>query len=46
MDDVAYRRARHVISENARCEEGAKALEASDYARFGQLMSESHKSLK
>jgi galactokinase len=39
-------RARHVISENERAVRGAAALEAGDVATFGQLMNESHISLR
>ena len=46
MDSVVFRRARHVIGENQRCEEGARALEGGDYTKFGQLMIQSHNSLR
>ena len=46
MDEVTYRRARHVIGECGRCEEGAKAFDAGDYAAFGKLMVASHVSLR
>jgi galactokinase len=39
-------RARHVISENQRVHDAVAALEKGDIKRFGQLMSESHQSLK
>jgi len=39
-------RARHVISENERAQRGAAALESGDVATFGQLMNESHASLR
>ncbi len=39
-------RARHVISENERAVKGAAALQAGDVATFGQLMNESHASLR
>lgn len=39
-------RARHVISENERVLRGADALEAGDLAAFGQMMNESHASLR
>lgn len=44
MDDLAYRRAAHVIGENRRTLEAADALIAGDLARVGQLMRESHRS--
>ena len=40
------RRARHVVTDNARALEGAAALEAGDVPTFGALMNESHKSLR
>lgn len=46
FDKIVYQRARHVISENQRCLEAAVALENGDYKTFGQLMVESHKSLR
>jgi galactokinase len=46
LSEVIYRRCRHVISENARVLEAASALELSDLDRFGQLMNESHRSLR
>jgi len=46
MDEVVYRRARHVISENQRCIDAADALKSADYVRFGQLMTASHNSLR
>jgi galactokinase len=39
-------RARHVITENDRALRSAVALDASDLAAFGELMSESHASLR
>jgi len=46
LDRTVYRRARHVITENHRCQEAAVALENGDYKKFGQLMIESHNSLR
>ncbi len=40
------RRARHVITENARVLEGLEALKRGDAARFGALMLASHASLR
>lgn len=40
------KRARHVISENARVLEAVAALRAGDFAGFGQLMYASHASLR
>ena len=39
-------RVRHVVSENARVEEGVDALRRGDLARFGQLLNASHASLR
>jgi len=46
MAPEVYRRARHVIGENARTLAAAAALEAGDLATVGALMYESHRSLR
>jgi galactokinase len=46
LAEVVYRRCRHVITENARVLDAAKALEQDDLEAFGQLMNESHRSLR
>jgi len=46
LSEVIYRRCRHVISENARVLQAAKALKQSDLDAFGSLMNESHRSLR
>lgn len=46
LDELVAKRARHVISENARTEEAAKALMAGDMKRMGELMAESHASMR
>lgn len=46
LDDVTYRRARHVITENIRCQKAADALQSNDFVTFGQLMVDSHNSLR
>ena len=43
--DIPLRRARHVISENARVEAAVAALESADMVMFGRLMNDSHRSL-
>jgi len=43
---VVYRRCRHVITENARVISAAEALVEHDLPRFGELMAESHRSLR
>ena len=46
MDRVAYKRARHVVTEIARTLDFAAALERRDYATCGALMYASHASLR
>jgi galactokinase len=46
MDDVAFRRCRHVVTEIDRTKQAADALRAGDLATFGQLMFASHASLR
>jgi galactokinase len=46
LSEVVYRRCRHVIRENARVLDAAKALEEEDLETFGRLMNESHRSLR
>ena len=46
LDDVVYRRCRHVITENERVLKAGDALEYGDLGRFGELMGESHRSLR
>jgi galactokinase len=46
LDALLFRRARHVVSENARVLESAEALENGDLTRFGALMNASHDSLR
>ncbi|MCG9895641.1 MAG: galactokinase [Fimbriimonadaceae bacterium] len=45
-DDLLRRRARHVLTENARCLSFVKALRARDDAEIGRLMAGSHASLR
>jgi galactokinase len=45
-DPVVRRRAKHVISENGRVLEAVKVLKNNDIVRFGELMNQSHDSLK
>jgi len=45
-DEVIKRRARHVISENDRTFEAVEVLKSGDLIRFGQLMNDSHDSLR
>ncbi|MEM8917316.1 MAG: galactokinase [Pseudomonadota bacterium] len=46
LDPVSYRRARHVVSENARVLAAASALETSDIAELSRLMEQSHMSMR
>lgn len=46
LDDVLFKRSRHVVSENARVLKAASALERGDLSEFGELMYESHYSLR
>ena len=46
MSDVLWRRAHHVVSENERTLEAVKVLEAGNVERFGELMNQSHVSLR
>ena len=46
LGDVLFRRARHVVTENARTVEAAGALERGDLERVGELLRESHESLR
>lgn len=46
LKETTYRRALHVVTENARTREMASALRSSDRARIGGLMRASHESLR
>jgi galactokinase len=46
LDETTYRRARHVVEENARPPAMADALAAGDLKKAGRLMNESHYSLR
>jgi len=46
LDEVTQRRARHVITENERTLEAATAMRGNDAHRLGELMTQSHESLK
>ena len=46
LDGTMRRRARHVITENARTVAAARALEGGEVTRVGALMNESHESLR
>ena len=46
LSGVALKRARHVVTENARVLAGVEALRADNFEAFGQLMYASHASLR
>lgn len=46
LDETVAKRARHVITENDRTEEAAVALRTHDMKRMGELMAESHASMR
>ncbi|MFO7957209.1 MAG: galactokinase [Candidatus Brocadiia bacterium] len=46
LDETAFRRARHVVTEDARTLRAAEALKGADYEEFGRLMYGSHASLR
>ena len=46
LPEIIARRARHVIFENYRVQAGIQALREENFSAFGQLMIESHHSLK
>jgi galactokinase len=46
VPETIYKRCRHVVEENERVRDGARCLRAGDLNGFGQLMLESHRSLR
>lgn len=46
LSGVTYKRALHVVTENARVLDSAQALRSGDIERFGLRMAESHRSLR
>jgi galactokinase len=46
LDPVIYRRCRHIVTENERVVAAAAALKAGALETFGQLMRESHQSMR
>lgn len=46
LDPIAWRRARHVVTENACTLAAAKAMEAGDLVLLGELMTASHASMR
>ena len=45
-NDIVRKRAKHVVEENARVQQAAKALAGGDLTAFGRLMYASHASLR
>jgi galactokinase len=46
LPEIAFRRCLHVVTENVRVREGAQMLQVGDLSGFGDLMYESHRSLR
>ncbi|MFM5097290.1 galactokinase [Aeromonas veronii] len=46
LDEACYRRARHIVGENARTLAAADALASHDLTRLGELMAESHAAMR
>ncbi len=46
LDDIVFRRARHIVLENARVLDTASALTAGDTASLARLMAQSHASMR
>jgi galactokinase len=46
LPEVIYKRALHIVTENARVLDSAEALRTGDIVRFGKRMAESHCSLR
>ena len=46
LDDLSFRRARHVLTENARTLLAAKALSSGDMETLARVMAESHESMR
>jgi galactokinase len=46
MDSTIYKRAKHVVSENARTLQARDALKASNWNQVGELMNGSHESMR
>ena len=46
LDEACYRRARHIVGENARTLAAADALASHDLTRLGELMAKSHAAMR
>lgn len=46
MDEVSFKRAKHVVSENERVKRAVEALRIDDFGLLGELLFQSHQSLR
>lgn len=46
VNELAYKRAKHIITENQRVLEAVEALKANDMVKLGELMAQSHDSMR
>ena len=46
LERILFKRARHIITENIRVKEAVEALKRNDFQTLGELLFQSHKSLK
>lgn len=46
FNELAYKRAKHIVSENQRVLDAVQALNAGDMAKLGELMAASHDSMR
>lgn len=46
LDPLSYRRARHVVTEIKRVEDSIAALKRADFTSFGEILTQSHRSLR
>ena len=46
LDDVTYRRCKHVVTENRRVQDAVESLKKGDLARLGELLLQSHASMR
>ena len=46
LSEIVYKRARHIVKENQRVLDSLKALKDKNVDKFGELMNQSHESLK
>jgi galactokinase len=46
LEPILYRRARHVVTEIGRVQSAIKLLQAEDFTSFGEILNQSHESLR